>query len=431
MTDNEVGPQAQVPDRLQRLTGYFLDMADSSAPNELATRQYIAHGGSLRLCLNEIEDLDGPCAEDQAIDAARLGYMTAVLKRPFVPRRSNYYRVCAEREENYVDSVAMKIKATVDSETPDDALRLRQMPSLLEKITFKDGEEMTLEQLAANHLYLLVDVALKEHVKRRQIIDHYRKRSLTAQLVGNRALHMVVAGGIFAASFVPHLGILPGSSDIITDDVDLGLRVLSGTILGLDAPEAIRLQYLDAKHNRRTHELHEQLAQSRELTDRALRIVYSSTRYGGSSVWNIVTHRSGTDDKAENLRRFDRLDEEFPHLNNDPGGKPYTANQAVGYAARLLIERQDQLLQIVNPRKPAAERRQLFLTLSKEILVEDVTRMKKGINVSRFRRRIMNMLAVVPATFFPSTVSAISDASSLGHDTVGALSTAENPDLET
>lgn len=417
-------PQAaEGPDRLNRLTGYFRDIA-TDGPLDPETVEYVRRGGSLRLALSEILALAETGEHDQAVETARSRYMAAVLRRPVVRGRNEHARICDQYEGAYIDSVVAKVEAVIDAETVDDALALGQMPTLLEQTSFKDGQAVSPEQLAANHLYVLVDTALQEHVRRRELIDDYRNRSLAAKVIGSRALHMTVAGGVFVATMTPKLGLLPAGGNIIGEDTDLALKVLSGTVLGIDAPEAIRMQYLGTKHDRRTRELHEQLASRRELSDQALRISYSSTRYGRSEADDlVVTGRSGTDDKTENLRRFERLDREFTHLNNDPGGKPYTGNQALGYAARLLIERKDQLAGIIDARRPAIEQKQLFLALVREIMVEDLARMKKGLSVSRFRKALMSAVAVVPAMLFPSAVSAASEASHLGRDTVGVLVT--------
>jgi hypothetical protein len=425
----ELAPSvADATNRLGRLTGYFHDIA-SGIPFDAETGDYLQSGGSIRLCLSEIGDLSGTNEYDTAISDARSHYMGTLLKRPVVRGRSANSLLSEHYEDVYVDSVLAKVGAIVDAETADDALAVGQLPTLLEQTSFKDGEQVSPEQLAANHLYILVDTALKEHEQRRALIDGYRTRSFSARVVGSRALHLAIAGGVFAATLVPDLGVLPAGADVIGGDMDTGLKILSGMILGFDTPEALRMQYLDAKHDKRTKELRGELAAQKDLSDQALRIAYSSTRYGRSErADTLVTGRSGTDDKEENLRRFDQMDHEFPHLNNDPGGKPYSGNQVLGYSARLLIERKDQLAQIIDPKKTAAAQKQLFLELTREILVEDVTRMKKGLSVSRFRKSLMGAVAIVPAILMPTAVSAVSDASSLGQDTVGTLTSEVQPD---
>lgn len=405
--------------RLGLLKGYFIDIA--SGPLEPETKEYVRGGGSLRLCLTEIMSLSEPCEQDQQVRSIRSAYMGLVLQKRGFLRRAAHKRNLREVEEVYTEAVVAKISAVLDAQTPEESMALGQMPTLVKKASFEDGQELSGDDFAANHLYLLVDTALKEHVHRRHMVERHQKESRISKIASNRSLNISIAGTVFAAAISPRLGVLPVHGDQIAGNIETGLRVLSGTILGLSAPEAIRLKYLQVTHDRRTEELNDQLAGDRHLADRALRITYNSTRYGDLDGTGSVTGRSGTDDKEENLRRFALLDKHFPHLNNDPGGKPYTGEQALGYAARLLIEREDQLKEIIDNGKASAERKELFLGLVKAILVEDVIRMKKGLNVSRLRRRLVNTLAVIPAILFPRAASSVNEATALGRGTAGAL----------
>lgn len=406
--------------RLAYLHERYMDMADATTSHADDTLAYVMGGGSLRLCLSEIMALSNPCAEDEAVHAARTRYMDYAFRRRGLAHRGERKQIFRSAEEEYIEAVANKLGAMIDASTSEDALKLGQMPTLIGSASFQDGHEVTKEELAANHLYLLVDTALKEHAHRRHAIDRERGKGILARAMGSHTVHMSIAGVVFAAAVTPRLGVLP-PHDLVADNVEFGLKVLSGTALGVSAPEAVRLKYLQVKHDGRTEELRDQLASSRELSDQALRMTYNATRYGGPDGSNRVTGRSGTESKEENLKRFVQMDADFVHLNNDPGGKPYTGEQALGYAARLLIERQEQLESILSEGQSAEARRAKYLQLAKEILTEDVIRMKKGLNVSRMRRRIIGALAIVPAMIFPSVVSSASEASSLGREAAGTL----------
>jgi hypothetical protein len=415
-------------DRLDHLNDVFLDLAKGSGPTDPSSLEYIRRGGSLRLCLNEIIELSEPTQADVIIGDFRDSYLRDLMQRRVlktVLRRSSQY---PRDEELYIDSVLGKIGALIDARTPDEALGVRQMPTLVEAASFDQDSDLSLENLAGDHLYLLIDVLLKEHVERRDFIDNYRKHSKLSKALGNRALRVGIAGGIFVASLSPKLGVIPKSSDIVSEDIDTTLTALSATIFGMELPEEIRYKRLDKKHNKRTKELDEELAENQRLSDLALRMTYGSTRYGGPDDIDITTGRSGTADKERNLERFAKLDEEFTHLTNDPGGKPYSGNQALGYAARLIIERDKQLKEIIDPEKLPTEKRALFMELAREMLVEDLERMKKGLSDTEFRKTLIRGISVIPALFFPSYISAVNDASSMSHDTVEALDS--GPDLE-
>jgi hypothetical protein len=406
-------------ERVAQLTTHFLEIATRSHSPE--TLDYMSGGGNLRLCLTEIMALSEPCEQDQQVRELRAEYMDRTLQRKGMIHRRTRKRQLRGAEEVYIDSVVAKIAAVVDAGTPEESLALGQMPTLVEKASFKD-EPLSADDLAANHLYLLIDTALKEHVHRRHAVERRASKSKVAKVAGSRTLHMSVAASVFTAAIAPKLGVLSELGAQMTQDVETAVRVISGTILGLTAPEAARLKYLQLMHDKRTDELQDDLAGDRELADRALRMTYNSTRYGNLDGTGVVTGRSGTDDKDENLRRFARLDREFPHLNNDPGGKPYTGGQALGYAARLLIEREDQIVGLTDAEKGPEERRGLFLELARDILTEDVIRMKKGLNVSRLRRRIVNTVALIPAILFPNATSSVHEAQALSKGTTGALS---------
>jgi hypothetical protein len=419
-------------DRLALLRGYFLDIADQATPIQPGTSEYIRRGNSLRLCLNEIEGLSAPSEHEVQAVAVRSEYMNALLHRPVIRGRAARTDHCSELEKSYVDVLVAKIERVVDAATPQDALELGQMPTIIEDSSFDERKQLSIEDLAGNHLYLLTDTALREHIARRQHIEGYRQRSTAAKVLGNRALRMSVAGSVFIASLVPNIGVLPAGWDLLGGDIDVGLQTLSAIVFGVELPEATRLKYLATKHDKRTQALHEQLAESEQLSDLALRIAYSSTRYGGPDLGDNVTGRSGSSDKAENLHHFSSLDEEFTHLNNDPGGKPYSGDQSLGYAARLLIERNDQLEKIIAADTQPLQQKKLFLELSRDIIVEDLARMRKGLSLINLRKGARRVAFAFPAILFPSYISTASDATALSRDTTDVLKpgSEQDPDYE-
>lgn len=419
-------------DRLSRLRGYFLDIADTTTPQLPDTAAYLKRGGALRLCLNEIETLSEPNEHDVHIASVRSEYMDSLLHRPTIRGRAVRADHCGKLENSYIDVLVAKIERVVDAVTPQDALELGQMPTIIEDSSFDHSKQLSMEDLAGNHLYLLTDTALREHIARRQHIEGYRQRSTAARVLGNRALRMSVAGSVFVASLVPNIGVHPAGWDLLGGDIDLGLQTLSAVVFGVELPEATRLKYLATKHDKRTEELHEQLAGNEQLSDLALRIAYSSTRYGGPGLGDSVAGRSGSSDKAENIHSFKNLDAAFTHLNNDPGGKPYSGDQSLGYAARLLIERDDQLKKIIAAQTSPPEQKKLFLELSRDIIVEDLARMRKGLSLSSLRKGMRRAAFAFPALLFPAYLSAVSDASGLSRDTTDALKseTNQDPDYE-
>jgi hypothetical protein len=427
--DRQPQPPEQEPvspsERLDELRGFFLDIARCSDKINLQpeTVDYIRHGGSLRLCLSEILSLTDPCETDQKLADARENFMEAVLERsPVLPKRRKQHEArVGSLQADYIDSILAKVEKLIDSTSGEEALALGQMPTLVEQASFGDDKTIAEEDLAGNHFYLLMDTALKEHAQRRLTIDERRASSHHAKLIGNRVVHVAVAASVFATSLLPHLGILPIEGGEAGQDINLGLQILSGIVLGVDTPEVIRLRYLDRRHKHHAKALHEQLAYDQHLSDLALRIVYNSTRCEGSSAFKSVTGRSGTRDTAENLRRFALLDTEFAHLNNDPGGKPYTGDQSLSYAARLLIERPEQRGEIIAHNGDAKTQKDLFLQIAREILAEDVQRMKKGLSGRHLQHGVLSAVGMLPAILDPHLAADLSDSSTLGRDASGIL----------
>ncbi len=426
MPPRALTPTEHAVGRLAYLETAFLGMADGFPPTE-----YVRGGGSLSAALREIEAISGPSELDQQIASSRDAYMDVVLTRPTIWNRVARKQKLRATEAVYVDSITAKISAIIDAEDSSDALAIRQMPTLVEKTSFESDKTIEPKDFAANHLYVLLDAALQEHAKRREIITENKNGSVRARILGNRVLHLAIAGGIFVAAFVPEFGIVPTPEEFITHDIELGLKISSASIICLDAPEVIRLRYLQGKHDKRTRELKDQLAESQRLSDLTLRMAYSSPRYGSSNQFEAITDRFGTSDKTENLRRFKQLDENFDRLHGDPGGKPYTGEQAIGYSARFLIERSKQLEYIIRPGTTPEKQKELYLKLCRDILHQDLDRMKKGLTVSRYRKDFMKMIAVVPAILFPSVIGTVNDASTLGRDTSDVIyKRSEHDELE-
>jgi len=424
--------QPNTPDqhgRLEQLSEYFTDIADGESLQP-DTMLYVQSGGSLRLCLQEIVQLAEKSESEKQLDQKRTDYVDSLLEGPVRRALPSHKRISLGLRDDYVDAVVGKTEEIVDAHTPEEALSLMQMPTLIKNTSFGTANNLSMEDFSANHLYVLIDTALQEHAARRSLIDEHHSHTRLVRFFGHRVVRMALAGGVFAATLTPELHVIPVDSQAVTGDIDIALRVISASIFGLEVPEEARWRYLDFIHGRRSKTLHEHLAESKRLSDLALRATYSSTRYGSSSVTGIVTDRFGTDDKDDNMRRFRKLDDEFRHLNNDPGGKPYTGDQALGYAARLLIERKGRLADILAAHDNADEQKKRYLQLVRDIVVEDVMRMEKGLSSSRIRQPLVRLAGIIPAVLFPSALAVTHDASSGGKDVVEVVSIKKDNDSE-
>jgi hypothetical protein len=341
--------------------------------------------------------------------------MNVVLTRPNIINRRIRKQNLQKTEIDYEAAVVNKLAAYTDSDgTPQSALALGQLPGIIRKASFTQ-KPLAVRDLAANHLHLAMDTLLQEHADRRRIIDERNERTPITRLRNNRKMHIGVAAVIFVAAFSPELLNVPSPEEALLTDITLGLKIGTAVVFGLDAPEVIRLSYLDYVHEKRTNELNKQLASSQEETDLALRITYGSPHYGSSSGFLAHSARSGTDDAKENNKMLVATDEQIDKMHGDPGGRPYTGRQAVGYAARFLIEKRTKLDAITTESEPA-RREELFLNLSREVLKEDLDRMKKGLTINRLRKTVMRTLAIVVSPLVSNDLNIVSNSVSIASD---------------
>jgi hypothetical protein len=431
MSEHDQVPSAISPDdkylegRMAHLTGIYRDLADESEGHKFGpdTVEYIQlKSGNIRLCMSELMNLLPVSEIDTHITQTRTNYMDVVLTRPTFRKRHVRKEKLFKTEAAYLQAIDDKIAKAIVSSDPDTALQLGQLPAILERACFHQDQPVEFKDFAANHLFLVIDMALKEHVARRRIINEHATKNVVAKITGNRVLHLCVAGGIIAAALAPDIAPLPTPGEVATHDIQSGLNIISALIVAIDAPEVIRLKYLARRHKEEAANQQEQLAGKKDLTDYSLRMVYGSARYGSSKGYEAVTDRSGTDNKDENLRRFAKVNDQFKNMTNDPGGKPYSGDQALSYAARFILEHAPELQAILEPGKTPDQQTELFLKFSHGILQEDVNRMKKGLTVTKLRKNTMKMVAIVPAALFPSLIAATGDAAGLGSDSVNAIS---------
>lgn len=401
--------------RLATLHTLFRDMADTDGLCD-ETEQYLIEGGSVRLLLCEIRKLSDPSEPDQAIAVARDRFMSHFLPRSPLVARDMHNWALTTAEELYIDTMINKIDAHLEAQTPDEILALQQMPTLVRKTSFEDGKDIDLETLAGNHLYIIIDTLLKEHILRKEAIDEYRQESLVARMAGNRVLRLVLGGLTFGAAVAAHMHVLPAKNEILAEDVELTLKCLAGGMLLFEMPELVRHATSVRRQKSKRHKLHHQLAEGYEMSDLAMQIACSKPRYGNKEHTGVVTNRGGTHDKGLNLHRFRHLDEEFEHMNNDPGGRPYTGDQALAYAARLLIEHRDMVDAIIEPGLSANQRRERYLGLARVLAKEDIIRMKKNQTPHHLREVVLDVVLAAPLAVSPETAAALSDAKTLGRD---------------
>jgi len=421
MSDNATPPIAPADLEIeQRFHNLFAAIYDGTDPQLLA--EFVGGGGCIRDALLEHEQYFGPNKYDIALDRTRSDYMAIMLTKPHFWNRESRKAHLAIAADAYVDSFVAKMMAYVDADDTAAMLELHQIPSMMGKTHFHDGVEVAKEDFVANHGYLLMDTALQEHNARRAIISSEQEGTLTRRIATNRYVRIGAATLVFGLASVPELQLLPIDKTLLPDEamanyLETIVKYASAAVFGVEAPEIIRLKRLQYKHDKRTRELEFELAKNPTLTDLALRLVYGSVRYGDNPLTSQRQDRHGSDDAEINLDRLHSLDSTFDRLHNDQGGKPYTGPQAIGYAARLLVERSEQIDSILDLNTSSQDKRAQFAQLAREILLEDLDRMKQGLTITRARKEIMKILGAIPAIFFNQELSIVSDAMTLARDT--------------
>jgi hypothetical protein len=390
--------------RLEYLRGVYLDLAEhegqATTPEAM---EFLRYAHSLKRCVYEIDELSPPDPDEVQLDTLRSEHVTASLKQALPLTKARREQTDTYRQnlqDQYIDGIVAKIAKFIDADTPEEFLNLRQLPQLVKQVNFDNPDALTPEAMAGSHLHVLLDVALKEKSKRRDLIQSYQTRSKIARVAGNRAVRTTVAG----------------SYDLLDENIHATLRVLSALMIGVDLPEIIRHRYIIARRTKKAHKLYDQLSEDKELSDLALRMAYSASRYGGASSEKAVTGRAGTDDKDENVRRFHRLDE-YLGRPESLGGRSYSGHDALDYAARIMIEHKDKLAEITDKTKSSEEKKQLFLQFCRMMLVEDVERLQQKVSDTKLHRRAMSLLAVLPAIFMESDAASLSESSTMSRDT--------------
>ena len=429
-----VGPETTVdlapfycpdPQKLSTLREMYMDIATAEEGADLApeTVEYFAQeGAGIRLLLWEITELSPPRHVDIAREQARKEYVQNLVNPSKKLWKHGQQRAQEDAaRENYVDHIMARITEVIDADSAQDALDVRQMPSLVDRASFRDGEDITVQDLAANHLYVLIDTILKERALIGHDIGEYQGRNLFARLSSSPIIRF--AGGLAAAAAVafPRLGIIPRDNEAIAEEIELGLKILSSGILIIEGPELVRGAFRLRLHQRRINKLHDTLSRDRDLADHALGLAYNSTRVGGTKHYHPVHERYAKDDPAENIALFRKFDEVFPHLNNDPGGKPYSGDQVLLYAGRLFVDRPDELEAIIDPTADAETRRQRYLELCRGIIEEDLARLRKDRIESRYRRVAVNIAMLPLAILFKDALSTGSEMKTVGVDTAHTI----------
>lgn len=411
--------------RREQLEAILTEILDFETPSPIA-QAVMRDGYSLPMLIEELSEyrradagLEGPAVSevDRELAESRQAFVEAMTaKTGVMPDKKK--KVKEERDETqsrYVEAVVAKLEQVLDAD-PMNA-DVGQLSKLVRNVSF-DGEYADeVEDLAGNHLHVMVDVLLKEKFMRDAAVQRASYKGFERVVdtwQHNRWLRGAMAASIFGLSLTPKLHVLSEDKELIADHVDTGLQIAAGYIFLHDIEESGFINLSDLMKQRRERREREALATDRRLADLALRTAYNEVHYGTSSGLEPRPDRTGTDDPEENQRRFDALDGNFDRFQNEPGGWPYTGRQVLNYASRLYLHRMKQVEAITT----ADNRRELYLELVKELLGEDLQVMRSGLTGNRITRALVRSTSLAISAAMGRIAAGMSEAAHLSRESV-------------
>jgi hypothetical protein len=402
--------------RLDRLLKCFRAIACGSPIDDPEVLHHTSESGNIRLIIDELAQLQPPIESEIVLSEKRDEFIKTMRFDAKWHHRSSGDE--DDLKVTYVDAVISKVETHIDATTIEDALCLLQVPSVLKRASFNEDTEITPETFASNHLAVLMDILLKEHVKLRETAFEQPDRKWYMRLLAHRAFRLTVASGLFTASLVPKLHVVPVPEEWITEGVEVGLRGLTAGILGIDLFKLSTKKASETRSHRIVEERKERFAADFLLCDTALLIAYNSSRAGENTPGGRVTGRSATTNPKTNLERLEKLNAEFHHLNNDPGGKPYNADQALAFVDHVTAEFKDEVSEILLSNGDSVKQKTLFLDLARKLMERDIHYLRHRIRTGRFMKLAKGGASVLPMLLFQSVTVAAAEARTITKDTM-------------
>jgi hypothetical protein len=377
-----------------------LAVSDKDQPLSLEAQAYLDRGGRIEDLWEELTNyLEEPPPSiykatdiDKDLAMKRKSYMKAVHKKDMPFRRTtevDRQRDTAEKE--YAEAVVAKLRSL--SETPvDQALQAGYLPEVIEKLSFGPDSSRTIEDIAGNHMFVLVDVLAREKILRDEQSKKETNRGLRKVLRSVRSNNIyrgAVAATIFGAAALNMGGeYLPDAIEPIGEAAGFGLMSLSAGLASQNLLEGIEGGARGISGKRKRKKAEAEMASDQELADLALRTAYNSYEYqtGG---------REGVADEEENLKRFKHVETAFRNeLMEGPGGeKPYTGGEVFAYASRLYLEHRSEVDAIAQADDPE----RAYHDLANIILEEDLEEMRESIRQNPIKKTVIGALSVVGA----------------------------------
>jgi hypothetical protein len=321
------------------------------------------------------------------LNDAREGYVDALTKRPRLRGRKERRQHLVQMEQAYNGAVVNKIEQVMAMD-PNH----RKAPYVPEVVSNLNKENPNPTELTENHFHVLVDQLAREQLLKKQAIENRSNRGtkrLLHVLETNRALRIAVGGAIWAGSVVAtNKGLLPRSSEFVSNDLEKVLPLVAGYFTGKDVIGAAGDSIDKFRRQRRIKKDVGVLVGNTFLTERALGTIYSGVEYQEGRIKN----RSAGQTEEEHRKAFSNIDTEFSKLQAEGarGGKPYTAADVLGYVTDLYVHRKAEIDSVLASDDPRAA----FLGLCGEVIAADSQKLTRERQSNRSKQLVYRSLAL-------------------------------------
>ncbi len=384
-----------------------------------AAKQFVESGGQLEDLMAEVAEYEAAngdnlipvqiSAPDKELSDARKQFVELTVKSRGLLHRTEKQEARGAAEERYMAAFKAKLEylSSIPKGDREAALNLSLLPQVVEKMGF-DSKDMTLEELAGNQLHVLADALCREQLFRQHLEEKASDRGakkLVRMVTKNKVVRGLVAGSIFAASAFTLAHGLPESQQHLAELTEKGLGTLGAMITSRELLEGTFEGYESFSERFKLKKAKGELAADPQLADLALRTAYNQ-------IEAIPGDRKGTDDKDENLRRFDNIQEDYEELYTAPGGKPYSAEMMLEYSKQLYLEQRPMLDSIAASSSPE-ERKQIYGRLTEVILGNDLEKFKTEITGNRVKKNIFRGLSILSAVVASKYLAHIDEATKI------------------
>lgn len=364
-------------------------------------QDYVARGGSIEELMDDLRRYDSgevqirkPLNEvDKKLIESRREYVSKMLasKKKLGLNNDEEKATLQSAEQKYMASVMTKLKAITEAH-PKDAKELGQYRQILERISFGPDIRHTLEDLAANHMHVLVDLLLRERLARALLVEQMSDTRIKKVLNGiknNSKVKAAVVGSVFAGSALSMAsGRFPGVVDNVGEVAGDGLKWVAAYLSSRSLLGSANQGVTNLVEKRHLNKTKDELASDPELADLTMRTAYGYLEHRDTEL------RQGSSNPQENRERFDSVANYLVDMQTAPGGRPYRSEDLFEYCERLYLEKKDDLVAIAN----GEDQELAYFDFASQILSEDLAEMSQDLTFGKVKRGVYRGVSAIAAT---------------------------------